>query len=159
MATEIERKFLVVGEEWKLNTTPTLYRQGYLNSHSERTVRVRIVDTQAFLTIKSKNTGIIRQEFEYPIPLADANQLLALCETPPLEKYRYRIVIHQHIWEVDEFIGVNKGLVVAEIELSNEHESFLKPQWCGKEVSTDNRYYNSQLTLHPYSTWSNNPSA
>jgi len=153
MATEIERKFLVQGTDWKSLTTPTLYRQGYLNSEPNRTVRIRVINDSAFITIKSKNSGISRQEFEYAIPCEDAIELLQLCETAPLEKYRYCLTVGQHLWEIDEFIGVNQGLIVAEVELISESESFEKPTWLGDEVSSDSRYYNSQLSLHPYSKW------
>ncbi len=153
MATEIERKFLVTHNSWKENAPYSLFKQAYLNSTPERTVRIRIDGEQAFITIKSKTTGIQRQEFEYNIPVEDAEQLLLLCETAPLEKMRYRVQDHNHLWEIDEFLGVNEGLIVAEIELGDASEAFQKPEWLGKEVSDDPRYYNSYLANHPFSTW------
>lgn len=153
MAVEIERKFLVNGESWKSGHTGTIFKQAYLNSDAERTVRIRIAGNSAFLTIKSKTQGLTRQEFEYPIPVADAEALLLLCETPPLEKYRYRIEYQGHLWEVDEFLGENAGLTMAEIELSNEAENFARPDWLGEEVSADKRYFNSYLSTHPYCRW------
>lgn len=154
MGLEIERKFLVRGEAWKPLASPTLMRQAYLSAHPERVVRVRVEGEQAYLTIKSKAQGIARSEWEYPIPLADAQALLdQVCEHPLIEKYRYRIPIGKHVWEVDEFLGQNSGLVVAEIELASETETFLKPDWLGEEVSHDHRYANSQLIRRPYSSW------
>jgi adenylate cyclase len=152
MATEIERKFLVSGTEWK-NGPGTAYCQGYLNRSKERTVRVRIAGAQAFLTIKGLAQGISRLEFEYEIPLADAEQLLTLCDGPLIQKMRY-IVHHQgNCWEVDEFFGDNQGLVVAEIELQDENQRFERPAWVGAEVSDDARYFNSNLASQPYSQW------
>ena len=154
MGKEIERKFLVKGEAWKSLATGRRYRQGYLNSAKERTVRVRTIDNRAFLTVKGPNTGITRSEFEYEIPLEDARAMLdTLAERPLIEKTRYKIASSGHVWEVDEFEGENQGLVVAEIELSTEGESFEKPEWIGEEVSDDPRYYNSSLVAHPYSSW------
>lgn len=153
MATEIERKFLVLNDEWKANAAHATFKQAYLNSTPERTVRIRIDGNHAYITIKSGNTGITRQEFEYSIPVDDAEKLLLLCETPPLEKIRYGVTHGTHFWEIDEFTGLNNGLVIAEIELENEEESFIKPKWLGKEVSDDYRYFNSYLSLHPYTTW------
>lgn len=154
MGKEIERKFLVKGDAWKSLATGRRYRQGYLNSAKERTVRVRTIDDRAFLTVKGPNTGITRSEFEYEIPLEDARAMLdALAERPLIEKTRYKIASGGHVWEVDEFEGENQGLVVAEIELSAEGESFEKPEWIGEEVSDDPRYYNSSLVAHPYSSW------
>lgn len=153
MATEIERKFLVNRNEWKGQASGVMFKQAYLNSHPERTVRVRIVGDQGFITIKSKNIGISRQEFEYPIPVADAEQLLKLCETAPLEKLRYRIPYGEYIWEIDEFLGVNLGLVVAEIELHSESDQFPRPDWLGREVSDDPRYFNSNLSTYPFTHW------
>ena len=153
MATEIERKFLVANSSWKNNTEGSLFKQAYLNSHPDRTVRVRITDKKAFLTIKSKNKGISRQEFEYEIPVSDAEALLRLCETPPLEKRRHLIPYGNHVWEIDEFSGINQGLVIAEIELKTETEFFEKPEWLGEEVSDDPRYFNSQLSVHPFTQW------
>ena len=152
MGIEIERKFLVVGDAWR-QAPATAYAQGYLNRDKQRTVRVRVVQQQAWLTIKGANAGATRAEFEYPIPLADAEQLLALCDGPLVRKLR-RIVEHAGSrWEIDEFQGDNAGLVVAEIELASEQASFEKPAWLGAEVTHDPRYYNSNLAAAPFSTW------
>ena len=154
MGVEIERKFLLQGDGWRGLGQPTLLRQGYLNSHKDRTVRVRIAGDEAFLTIKSRNVGARRGEWEYPIPVAEAAELLdGLCEQPLIEKYRHRIQQGKHVWEVDEFLGVNAGLVVAEIELASEGEAFNKPEWIGAEVTGDVRYLNSNLIKQPYTTW------
>lgn len=152
MAVEIERKFLVIGDEWR--TAPAVfYSQGYLSSDKARTVRVRIAGEQAFLTIKGLTQGISRAEFEYAIPLADARELLTLCEQPLIEKYRRRINSDDLVWEVDEFVGDNQGLVVAEVELPSEHTQFRKPEWVGQEVTGELRYYNSHLVRHPFCNW------
>lgn len=154
MGVEIERKFLLVGDAWRALATPSLLRQGYLNADPARTVRVRIEGQGAFLTIKSKNVGAARGEWEYPIPLQDAAELLDhLCERPLIEKYRRRIEYQGHTWEVDEFLGENAGLAVAEIELSDEAEAFARPDWIGAEVTGDPRYYNSSLIRLPFSKW------
>jgi adenylate cyclase len=154
VGVEIERKFLLRGDGWRALGQATLLRQGYLNSHKDRTVRVRIAGDEAFLTIKSRNVGASRGEWEYPIPVAEAAELLdGLCEQPLIEKVRHRIPLGQHVWEVDEFLGVNAGLVVAEIELSSEGEAFDKPDWVGEEVTGDVRYLNSNLIKQPYTTW------
>ncbi|NRB40732.1 MAG: CYTH domain-containing protein [Pseudomonadales bacterium] len=153
MALEIERKFLVKNDSWKAGLKPTIFKQAYLNSEPDRTVRVRIAGEEAFLTIKSKTTGISRQEFEYAIPVHEAEQLLKLCETPALEKNRYFLKAGDLTWEIDEFLGLNAGLVVAEIELDSEQQSFDQPAWLGKEVSDDKRYFNSALSLRPFSEW------
>ena len=152
MGIEIERKFLVVGDDWR--AAPAVpYAQGYLNRDKARTVRVRIVQRQAWLTIKGVSTGATRAEFEYPIPLADAEQLLALCDGPLVRKTR-RVVEHAgSTWEIDEFEGDNAGLVVAEIELASEDAPFVAPPWLGAEVTHDPRYFNSSLAAAPYSTW------
>lgn len=152
MAIEIERKFLVSSDAWR--SAPAVYFcQGYLNPSKERTVRVRVAGEQGFLTIKGKSTGASRAEFEYEIPVADAKQLLALCEGPLIEKYRRKIEFGGVLWEVDEFLGDNQGLVVAEVELESEQQVFVKPDWLGDEVTHDPRYYNSNLSVHPYSSW------
>ena len=154
MGVEIERKFLLVGDAWHALGQPVLLRQGYLSSNPDRTVRVRTEGAQGTITIKSKSVGATRGEWEYPIPLADANELLErLCEQPIIEKYRRRIVIGAHTWEVDEFLGVNQGLVVAEIELDAEDQQFDRPDWIGMEVTDDRRYFNSSLIRNPFSTW------
>ncbi len=154
MGVEIERKFLLRGDAWRALGQPVLLRQGYLSSHKERVVRVRIEDGQGVLTIKGRTVGASRGEWEYPIPLDEATELLdGLCERPLIEKYRRRIAFGQHVWEVDEFLGANAGLVVAEIELSSEDEAFDKPDWVGEEVTDDVRYLNANLIRHPYSAW------
>ena len=154
MGIEIERKFLLAGDAWRGQGQATRMRQGYLCSDPERTVRVRIEGEGAVITIKSKATGASRGEWEYPIPVADAAELLdRLCEQPLVEKTRHRISHAGHVWEVDEFAGENAGLVVAEIELGAEDESFDKPDWIGREVTGDKRYYNSSLIRLPYSKW------
>lgn len=154
MGVEIERKFLVLGKEWKSLGEGTLLRQGYLSSQAERVVRVRIEGDRAVMTIKGKAAGATRGEWEYPLPMEDARVFLdQLCERPIIEKIRYRIVHDGMTWEVDEFMGENAGLVVAEIELESEGQRFAKPDWIGEEVTDDARYYNSNLLKHPYSQW------
>ncbi len=152
MAIEIERKFLVTGDAWR-SSSPTYYSQGYLNSEKTRTVRVRIAGAQAFLTVKGLSKGASRAEFEYPIPVEDARQLLELCEQPLIEKYRHEIFYAGFLWEVDEFLGENFGLVVAEIELPDEGAEFARPDWLGNEVTGDSRYFNSSLVQKPFSLW------
>ncbi len=152
MGTEIEKKFLVVGSDWR-GANGTRICQGYLNRDKDRTVRVRIAGEQAYLTVKGATKGNTRAEFEYEIPLADAEQLLALCDGPTIEKIRHNVVHGDHLWEVDEFLGQNSGLVVAEIELAAENDAFSKPPWVGREVSDDSRYFNSQLATNPYCNW------
>ena len=154
MGIEIERKFLLAGDAWRGLGQAVLLRQGYLSSARERVVRVRIEGEQAMLTIKGANVGASRGEWEYPIPLADAVELLdGLCEQPLIEKYRHRIEHAGMVWEVDEFLGANAGLIVAEIELASEDQPFEKPDWVGAEVSGDARYYNANLIRHPFSQW------
>lgn len=154
MGVEIERKFLLQGEAWRGLGQAVLLRQGYLSSARERVVRVRIEGEQAMLTIKGANVGATRGEWEYPIPLADAVELLdGLCEQPLIEKVRHRIEHAGMVWEVDEFLGANAGLIVAEIELASEDQPFEKPDWIGAEVSGDARYYNANLIRHPFSQW------
>lgn len=151
MSIEIERKFLISGEF--RSGTPQYCKQGYLSRVPGRTVRVRITDKNARLTVKSLATDLIRQEFEYLIPTEDAEQLLELCEGPLIEKKRWRIPFGDHLWEVDEFLGENAGLIVAEIELNSPEEDFLRPDWIGEEVTHDHRYHNSRLTEHPFQNW------
>ena len=154
MGIEIERKFLVTSDAWMQQGEPVLLRQGYLSSHAQRVVRVRIEGERAVMTIKGKNVGASRGEWEYEIPMADAQEFLdKLCEQPIIEKYRRRIPYAGFVWEVDEFLGVNAGLVVAEIELPSEDQPFDKPDWAGEEVTHDMRYLNSNLIKHPYSAW------
>ncbi len=154
MGKEIERKFLVKGEEWKAAARGTVYRQGYLSSAKERVVRVRTVENQGFLTIKGVTRGISRAEFEYEISAEDAAIMLDdMCEKPLIEKKRYKIPVGGLVFEVDEFLGENAGLVVAEVELKDEKQKITLPAWVGEEVSGDPRYFNSNLIKHPYSRW------
>lgn len=153
MATEIERKFLVKGEPW-LSEQGTYYRQGYLTTDPERTVRVRVAGSEGFLTIKGASKGAARSEFEYPLPLQDAEQMLdQLCPVPQIQKVRYCIEYAGHTWEVDVFEGDNAGLVIAEVELSSADEQVELPAWVEREVTDDERYYNAYLTQHPYALW------
>ena len=154
MGREIERKYLLKGTAWKEGATGTHYRQGYLSTVKERTVRVRTIDDRAFLTIKGITQGVSRLEFEYEIPVADANQMLdELCPRPLIEKARYKISFGGLVWEVDEFFGDNEGLVVAEVELDAEDQEISLPDWIGEEVSSDPRYFNSNLSVTPYTQW------
>lgn len=156
MATEIERKFLLKDSSWENYADEgTAYSQGYLVGSKHASVRVRIQGEQAFLNIKSATLDITRQEFEYEIPLDDATEMLeTLCEKPLISKTRYLIKIENHLWEIDVFEGDNKGLIVAEIELSDKNEDFVKPDWLGVEVSGDDRYYNVCLVKHQFKDWS-----
>ena len=154
MGTEIERKFLVTENSWRSLAAGTRYRQGYLNSAKERTVRVRTIDDKGFLTIKGITTGATRAEYEYEIPVADADALLDdLCEKPLIEKNRYKIDFEGFVWEVDEFFGENEGLIVAEVELESEDQAFETPEWIGEEVTGDPKYFNSNLINNPYLKW------
>lgn len=153
MALEIERKFLVKEGAWR-NEKGTAYRQGYLNSTKERTVRVRIIDDKGYLTVKGISRGAVRVEYEYEIPGAEAKAMLNdLCEKPLIEKTRYKIEFKGLVWEVDEFFGENQGLIVAEVELESEDQTFVKPEWVGEEVTCDSKYFNANLIHHPYSRW------
>jgi adenylate cyclase len=155
MGTEIERKFLVMGNGYKKNAKSSkTYRQGYFSTALKHTVRVRTAGKKGYITVKGKKIGITRLEFEYEIPFADAEVMLdSLCERPLIEKIRHIIHFDGLIWEVDEYLGENKGLVVAEVELENEYQSYAIPSWLGKEVSDDNRYANSSLVRNPYRLW------
>lgn len=155
MATEIERKFLLRDEGWRESADAgTRFRQGYLVGAEKASVRVRIEGDQANINIKSATLGVYRQEFEYAIPLVDAEEMLdTLCEQPQIEKIRYHVRVGKHLWEVDVFDGDNTGLVVAEVELADENEPFELPSWAGEEVSHDTRYYNVCLVKHPYCEW------
>jgi len=154
MGLEIEKKFLIKNDNWKQFVSEEKeITQGYLNANPNRTVRVRITGKQGFLTIKSKSKGSVRSEFEYEIPIEDATELIELCEKPILSKTRFIVKFENHKWEIDVFEKENKGLVVAEIELSKEDEFFLTPDWIGKEVTEETKYYNSQLIENPYSEW------
>ena len=153
---EIERKFLVTSNDFKtLAFTQNRIEQGYLNSNPERTVRVRIKGTKGFLTIKGKGneTGTTRLEWEKEITVSEAELLLPLCEKGAIAKIRYEVNVGKHVYEVDVFSGENDGLVVAEIELTSEDEIFEKPEWLGKEVTGDIRYYNAYLSNNPFKSW------
>lgn len=156
MAIEIERKFLVTSDAFK-KEAKTSYRikQGFLNSHEDRTVRVRLTNDKGYLTVKGKSTkdGLSRFEWEQEISIIDANDLLILCEETIIEKVRFEVNIGHHTFEVDEFKGKNKGLIIAEIELNGEDDVFKKPSWLGKEVTGDIKYYNSRLAKNPYINW------
>lgn len=154
MGIEIERKFLVAGDGWRQPAErQTHFSQGYLSRDPARTVRVRIAGATAFLTIKGATRGATRAEFEYGIPLADARQLLALCDGPVVEKIRHLCVVEGMTWEVDEFLGANAGLLVAEIELGDEDQPFARPAWLGDEVTGDARYVNANLAVKPFNSW------
>lgn len=155
MATEIERKFLIRDDRWRQQADAgQRIAQGYLIGARDASVRVRIEGDQANLNIKSATLGIYRQEYEYPIPLEDAREMLDnLCEKPVIDKVRYHVSHAGHLWEIDVFEGENAGLVVAEIELDSEDEAFEQPDWLGEEVSDDVRYYNVSLVKHPYKDW------
>ncbi|MCU0552032.1 MAG: CYTH domain-containing protein [Leptolyngbya sp. Prado105] len=153
MGIEIERKFLVIGDQWRNLALGVLYRQGYIPT-LESTVRIRIAADRGFITIKGRTQGISRSEFEYEIPLNEAAQMLdTLCKPPLIEKYRHKIELNGMLWEVDEFLGQNQGLTIAEVELQSADQSIELPEWIGEDVSHDPRYYNSNLAQHPFSTW------
>ena len=154
MGIEIERKFLVTSDAWKAGAKGLAYRQGYIRTENKTTVRVRTAGEKGVLTLKGKSSGLSREEFEYEIPRDDAIRMLqTMCAPEQIEKIRYKIKVGDHTWEVDEFLGDNKGLIVAEIELKAEDEKFEKPTWLGKEVSDDKRYTNSNLAKTPFRTW------
>lgn len=155
MPQEIERKFLVKGEFKSQAIRSVRIIQGYLSSVPERTVRVRVKENKGYLTIKGKadETGVSRYEWEKEIPEAEARELLQLSEPGMIDKTRYLVPAGKHIFEVDEFYGDNAGLVIAEIELFDENETFQKPAWLGEEVTGDLRYYNAMLTRNPYKKW------
>ncbi|MGH7923693.1 MAG: CYTH domain-containing protein [Candidatus Binatus sp.] len=154
MAKEIERKFLVHSRKWSDLGSGLSIRQGYLCASTQSSIRVRTYGNRAYVTIKGATTGITRDEFEYEIPMADANEILgSLCEHPPIEKTRYRVVFKGHTWEVDEYGGANRGLSVAEIELKDPQELVELPDWIDREISGDPRYFNSNLSIKPFTTW------
>jgi adenylate cyclase len=154
MGVEIERKFLVLGNAWRSGAVGTRFCQGYILSGAGRTVRVRIAGDCAFLTIKGPLQGVSRAEYEYPIPLQDAQELLdTLCDRPWIDKVRYRIAYDNLTWEIDEFSGENAGLVLAEVELTTPNQNIQLPDWVGVEVTGDPRYYNSSLVRYPYRDW------
>ncbi|MDX6745284.1 CYTH domain-containing protein [Polaribacter sp. PL03] len=156
MAIEIERKFLVKNLDFKTESFDKKYlKQGYLNSDKNRTVRIRIANDNAFITIKGKSNteGTTRFEWEKEIPVSEAKELMQLCEPSLIEKYRYLVKKGKHTFEVDEFLGDNLGLIVAEVELNSEDEKFEKPNWLAKEVTGDLKYYNSSISKNPFKNW------
>ncbi len=154
MAVEIERKFRTKGVDFLANQEGERLTQGYLSHDPRATVRLRVQGDRAWLTIKGKTHGASRSEFEYPIPTADAHDMLKeMCPQGVIDKTRYRIQVGEHVWEVDEFHGDNQGLVVAEVELDSEDQPFERPPWLGEEVTDDPRYYNSALSRTPYGQW------
>jgi len=157
MAIEIEHKFLLATADWRKQIQKSVkYKQGYLSSQPTSSIRVRIADTHAWLNIKSASMGTERSEFEYEIPLPDAEQIIAtLCAKPLIEKTRYFVPNDHNLWEIDEFEGDNQGLIVAEIELNEVGQPFTKPTWLGAEVTHDLRYYNNNLAVNPYKNWQN----
>ena len=154
MGKEIERKYLVHEDEAWRSAAGTVYRQGYLSTVKERTVRVRTIGDKAYLTIKGITVGATRLEYEYEIPLDEANELLdQLCERPLIEKKRRKLEFDGLTWEVDEFFGDNAGLILAEVELEDEEQSFARPAWIAQEVTDDARYFNANLVSYPYFQW------
>ena len=154
MGIEIERKFLVRGDQWRSLGTPVRYRQGYLAADIKRSVRVRVAGNCGLITIKGSTEGITRAEYEYEIPRADAEAMLdQLCNRPLIEKNRTKISLNGVVWEVDEFFGANQGLIMAEVELNSPQQAIDLPDWIGEEVSTDPRYFNSNLVQHPFTEW------
>lgn len=154
MHREIERKFLVKNDAWRGKAEPAYYRQGYIARTEARTARIRVAGKKGFITIKIKVGPISRQEFEYEIPLQDANALLdSLAPEEIIEKNRYTFTECGHVWEIDEFLGANAGLIVAEVELASEEEHVTLPPWAGEEVSKISKYFNSSLVQSPYRTW------
>lgn len=153
MPKEIEYKYLVKGNQWKNLAKGVVYRQGYIPTLGKQTVRVRIIGDQGYLTIKGENVGAVRSEFEYPIPLEDAEEMLdMLCDRPLIEKIRYKIPHGDLLWEVDEFLGENAGLIIAEVELLDEHQEITLPDWIDRRVN-DPKYFNSNLVKYPYTKW------
>ena len=154
MAQEIERKFLTKSDAWRSQAIGRFYRQGYLSTVKERTVRIRTIKNEGYITVKGIAKGAVRAEYEYEIPVKDANEMLdTLCEQPIIEKMRYEIENNELIWLVDEFEGVNKGLILVEVELSDENQKIALPDWVGAEVTGDPNYFNSNLTRNPYLGW------
>ena len=154
MPKEIERKFLVRNDSWRGQDAGKHYRQGYLSTVKERTVRVRTAADKGFVTIKGITVGASRSEYEYEIPVSDANEMLdRLCERPLIEKTRYRIQRDGLVWEIDEFEGENRGLITAEVELKDEHQSVTLPGWVGQEVTGEPRYFNANLVAKPFTVW------
>ena len=158
MAVEIERKFRVINDAWRTAVrTSTLLRQGYLANTARASIRVRLAGEEGWLSVKAMTPGRSRAEYEAAIPAADANEMLCrLCEGPLIEKWRHIVAHAGNHWEVDEFLGENTGLVIAELELESEQQSFAQPDWLGAEVTDDQRYYNFRLSQQPYRHWPEN---
>ncbi|WP_305906393.1 CYTH domain-containing protein [Methylomarinum sp. Ch1-1] len=159
MPLEIEHKFLLLNDDWRQQIEKSVhYKQGYLSSTKQNSIRIRVSDQQAWINIKSAVIGTHRHEYEYEIPLQEANEMLdELCHKPLIEKKRHFVHYDKHLWEIDEFMGENAGLIVAEIELSDLDETFKKPSWVGQEVTHDLRYYNNNLCKSPYKDWGVTP--
>lgn len=153
MIIEIERKFLLKPDAVPTLTNGVLFVQGYLDKSAEKTIRVRIAEKEAFITIKGKTESFSRKEFEYEIPITDAEELLLLCPDFIIRKTRYNISVGKHVWGIDVFHAENEGLILAEIELESEDETFERPDWIGKEVTDDFRYFNSYLSKNPFKNW------
>jgi len=153
MPSEIERKYLVADRSWEDGSPGVRIAQGYLSQDPDRTVRVRTAGVEAWLTIKGRTRGISRAEFEYPIPLEEARELLGICLPSVIEKTRHEISYGGHRWEIDVFHGENEGLVIAEVELADELVSPALPPWVGAEVSADPRYFNACLAASPFKSW------
>ncbi|QNR87250.1 CYTH domain-containing protein [Pedobacter riviphilus] len=155
MGKEIERKFLIDHQKWNNLSKPEgkLFRQGYLLSDQDKTVRVRATETKGFLTIKGQTIGATRMEYEYEIPVGEATELLDHFSLTELSKTRYEITFNGKVWEIDVFLGDNKGLIVAEIELDSEDEIFELPDWISREVTEEEKYYNSNLAVKPFKDW------
>lgn len=154
MAIEIERKFLLNSDAWRNNAQGTAYKQGYILNSTGTTVRVRVAGTKGILTIKGRGENLVRPEYEYEIPLNDAEEMLVtLCAKPLIEKTRFHVLFANHVWDIDVFHGDNAGLTLAEIELSEPDEVFEKPDWLGQEVTGNERFFNAYLVNHPYKSW------
>src|SRR5580704_1133459 len=158
MATEIERKFRLANDDWRAHIrSSTLLRQGYLANTARASVRVRLAGDEGWLSVKAMTPGRARAEYEVSIPTSDAHEMLdRLCEGPLIEKWRHIVIYDGHEWEIDEFLGENAGLVIAELELDSEHEQFASPPWLGDEVTHDERYYNFRLSQQPWQRWPDN---
>ena len=155
MAIEIERKFLVRGNGWQNQAVGQVYRQGYMYTEDGVTLRARVVGDKGYLTIKGPAFGHSRAEYEYEIPCKDAEKMLnSLCSSSLIQKVRYHVYYGKSVWEIDEFVGDNKGLIVAEVELDDENQTIELPEWIGEEVSHDHRYSNSNLSKNPWKNWS-----
>lgn len=155
MPVEIERKFLLKHDGWRQHIEHSArIRQGYLGTIARASVRIRVEGDKANINIKSAELSMRRMEYEYSIPLAEANEMLdKLCESPQIDKLRHIVKHGRHVWEIDEFLGDNAGLIVAEVELAAENETFVLPDWAGAEVTQDPRYYNVNLVKHPFKNW------